>query len=126
MYGLRVGGSREVGLEWSINLGRDGTSLPTFERILSMTFADALRTLRLKAGKSRYRLAQFSGVDEAYILRLERGHRSNPSRDVVLMLAIALVENSETANIYDVDALLLAAGYAPLRRRGQVEATAFT
>ncbi len=91
-----------------------------------MTFAQTLIKLRTQAGKSRYRLAQFSGVDEAYILRLERGHRSNPSRDVVLMLAIALVENSETGSIHDVDALLLAAGYAPLRRRGQVEATAST
>ncbi len=91
-----------------------------------MTFAQTLIKLRTQAGKSRYRLAQFSGVDEAYILRLERGHRSNPSRDVVLTLAIALVENSETASIHDVDALLLAAGYAPLRRRGQPQLIAST
>ena len=84
-----------------------------------MSFADALKRLRLKAGKSRYRLTQFSGIDQAYILRLENGERTNPSRDVVLMLALALVENSETVGVYDVDELLLAAGYAPLRRRGE-------
>jgi transcriptional regulator with XRE-family HTH domain len=86
-----------------------------------MTFADTLKKLRNKAGKSRYRLAQYSGINEAYILRLERGERTNPSRDVVLMLGLALVESSESVAIWDVDALLLAAGYAPLRRRGEVD-----
>ena len=82
-----------------------------------MTFADALRTLRLKSGKSKYRLAQYSGIDQAYIHRLETGERNNPSREVVLMLAFALVENSRSVDIEDIEELLLAAGYAPLRMR---------
>ena len=82
-------------------------------------FAETLKRLRLRAGKSRYRLAQYSGIDQAYILRLESRERSNPSRDVVLMLALALVENTERIGVYDIDELLLAAGYAPLRRRGE-------
>lgn len=89
-----------------------------------MTFADMLRKLRLRAGKSRYRLAQYSGIDQAYVQRLETGERGNPSRDVVLMLALALVENSETVGLHDVDEFLLAAGYAPLRRRGEKSASA--
>jgi transcriptional regulator with XRE-family HTH domain len=84
-----------------------------------MTFAQELKQLRAKAGKSRYRLAQYSGINEAYILRLERGERANPSRDVVLMLGLALVENSDSVAIWDIDGLLLAASYAPLRRRGE-------
>lgn len=86
-----------------------------------MTFGETLKKLRRKAGKSRYRLAQYSGLNEAYILRLETGERSNPSRDVVLMLGLALVESSETVVIWDIDALLLSAGYAPLRRRGEID-----
>ena len=82
-----------------------------------MKFNDTLMKLRQRAGKSKYRLAQFSGIDQAYVLRLESGDRSNPSRDVVLMLALALVENSQAISIDDVDDLLLAAGYAPFRRR---------
>lgn len=82
-------------------------------------FASTLKQLRLKAGKSKYRLAQYSGLDQAYIHRLENGERRNPSRDVVLMLAIALVENSDGVNVHDVDELLLSAEYAPLKRRGQ-------
>jgi transcriptional regulator with XRE-family HTH domain len=56
-----------------------------------MSFADTLKSLRGKTGKSRYRLAQYSGINEAYILRLERGDRSNPSRETVILLGIALV-----------------------------------
>ena len=84
-----------------------------------MAFGDKLKALRLKAGKSRYRLAQYSGIDQAYIQRLETGERSSPSRDVVLMIGFALVENSSTVSLHDVDELLLAAAYAPLRRRGE-------
>lgn len=85
-----------------------------------MTFGDSLKTLRSKAGKSRYRLAQYSGVTEPYILRLERGERSNPGRDVVLMLGFARVANSNWVAIWEIDELLLSAGYAPLKRRGEV------
>ena len=85
-----------------------------------MTFAETLKRLRSQAGKSRYRLAQYSGINEPYILRLERGERSNPSRDVVLMLGFALVANSDAITIWDIDELLLSAGYAPLKRRGEV------
>ncbi len=43
-----------------------------------MVFATTLKRLRTKAGKSRYRLAQYSGLDQAYVLRLESGERTNP------------------------------------------------
>ena len=56
-------------------------------------FGKALQTLRKKTGKSRYNLAGFTGLSEAYILRLETGERNNPSRDVVLMLALSLARS---------------------------------
>ena len=77
-----------------------------------MTFGETLKTLRSKAQKSRYRLAQYSGLVEAYILRLESGERQNPSRDSVMKLSLALASTSEVVNIQDVNALLLAAGYS--------------
>ncbi len=84
-----------------------------------MTFAETLKKLRTRSGKSRYRVAQYSGVNEAYILRLERGERANPSRDIVLMLGFGLVEGSASIEIWEVDELLMSAEYAPLRRRGE-------
>ena len=82
-------------------------------------FSEKLRMLRRKARKSKYRVAQYSGIDQAYILRLETGEKANPSRDVVMMLALALSNNSDAVGIDDVEELLLAAGYAPFRRRGK-------
>ena len=85
-----------------------------------LQFSEQLKTLRLKAGKSRYRLAQYSGLNEAYILRLESGERTNPSRDVVIMLALVLAQGVPPIEIWDLDAMLLSSDYTPLRRRGEV------
>ncbi len=82
-------------------------------------FSETLRALRHRAGKSKYGLAQYSGLDQSYILRLETGEKANPSRDVVLMLALALVHDSDSVGIHDVEELLLAAEYAPFRRRSR-------
>ena len=82
-------------------------------------FSVLLKRTRDNAGKSRYSLAQFSGVDEAYILRLESGERQNPSRDVVVKLGLALVSDSRSVTLDDVNSLLLAATYAPLLGRGE-------
>ncbi len=83
-----------------------------------MEFAETLRKIRTKSGKSKYRLAQDSGIDESYILRLERGERTRPSRDLVVTLGLALMRGSGGVDIADIDTLLLSAEYAPLRRRG--------
>ena len=81
-------------------------------------FSLLLKRLRERSNKSRYKLAQFSGVTEAYLLRLESGERQNPSREMVMKLAFALVAGSSEVALNDVNELLLAAGYAPLRSRG--------
>ena len=86
-----------------------------------MSFAETLKQLRRKADKSRYKLAQWSGLSEAYLLRLETGERANPSRDVVLMLTLALVVDCDKVDLFDLEELLWSAGYAPLRRRGDTE-----
>ncbi len=80
-----------------------------------------MKRLRLKARKSRYKLAQWTGLSEAYLLRLENGERTNPSRDVVMMISLALVAESQAIDLYDVEELMLSAGYAPLRKRGETE-----
>ena len=81
-------------------------------------FSRTLKRLRAKAGTTKYKLAQYSGLNEAYVLRLESGERQNPSRDTVMKLGLALASHSPTISVDDVNELLLAAGYAPLRSRG--------
>ena len=77
-------------------------------------FSEKLRTLRQKARKSKYRVAQYSGIDQSYILRLETGEKANPSRDVVLMLALALAHNSDAVGIGDVEEFAVGCRVCPL------------
>ena len=80
-------------------------------------FGKVLKRLRLRTGKSRYQLWKFSGLDQAYLGRLEKGLKG-ASRETVILIGLSLVYNSDMLTPEDVDELLLAAGYAPLRRRG--------
>ena len=82
-------------------------------------FSRTLKRLRSKSRKTRYKLAQYSGLNEAYVFRLESGERQNPSRDTVEKLCLALVADSAAVSIHDVNELLLAGGFAPLRGRGE-------
>ena len=82
-------------------------------------FSGTLKTLREKSGKSRYRLAQCSGLDEGYLGRLESGQRRNPSRDTVIKIGLALVQDTAEVSIHDVQELLLSAGFAPLLGRNE-------
>ena len=82
-------------------------------------FSVLLRDLRERSGKSRYRLAQFSGINEAYLSRLETGERHRPTRDTVVKLGLALVADSSSVSLDDVNELLLSAEHAPLRGRGE-------
>ena len=80
-------------------------------------FSLLLRRLRERSQKSRYKLAQFTGANEAYSHRLGTGERQNPSREMVMKLA--LVADFSSVALEDVNELLLSAGYAPLLSRGE-------
>ena len=56
----------------------------------STEFSATLRRLRSKRGKSRYKLTERHGVNEACDLRPESGERQNPSRDIVIKLGLAV------------------------------------
>ena len=81
-----------------------------------MKFSKSLRKLLEKAGLRPYTLAQYADVDASYVARLKRGEKVNPSRDVVLKLGQALLDNCGDISLEDVDKLLKAAGHGPLRR----------
>ncbi len=82
-------------------------------------FPTVLRELRARSGKSIYRLAQYCELTEAYLGRLETGERRNPTRDTVMKIGLALVQDNAEVTIHDVQELLLAAGFAPLLGRGE-------
>lgn len=51
------------------------------------SFAERLRDYRQRRGLSQNQLARRSGIDFAYVNRLEGGQRIHPAREVVLSLA---------------------------------------
>ncbi len=80
-----------------------------------MELAATLKRLRLKSHKSIYELAKLSGLDPAFIGRIEAGTRG-ASRETVLRLAFALVYNCDAITLHDIDGLLQDAEHAPLVR----------
>jgi len=80
-------------------------------------FGQLLRQFRIKAGKSRYQLWKFSGIDQSYIAKLENGDKVNPSRSTVVLLGMALLCNCKQIELSDIEELLLSADFAPLRKR---------
>ena len=85
----------------------------------STEFSRLLVRLRTKSGKSRYRIAQYSGLNQSYVLRLETGEKRNPSRVTVTKLCFALVSGCSEVTLDDVNALLMAGGYAPIQVIGK-------
>lgn len=85
----------------------------------SREFPTVLWELRARSGKSIYRLAQFCELNEAYLGRLETGERQNPTRDTVVKIALALVEDCTEVTIHDVQELIVAAGFASLHGRNE-------
>lgn len=82
-------------------------------------FSRKLNDLRLRSGKSVYRLAQLSDIDQGYLHRLESGARTNPTRDMVIKISLALAADCSAITINDLNELLMESGYAPLRGRGE-------
>ena len=60
-----------------------------------------------------------TGLDQAFIGRLEKGTRG-ASRETVIRLGLALIHDCDTVSLYDVDELLMDAGFAPLARPKEI------
>lgn len=70
-----------------------------------------------RSGKSIYELSKDSGIDAAYIWRMLKSEKREVSREVLILLSVALVEDeSRVDTLVDVaNDLLDAAGYRVLR-----------
>ncbi len=78
-----------------------------------------LAAMKRRAKVSTYKWASLAGVDGRYLARLETGEKRNPSRDVLIALARALVDHTPLFGEGDVDRVLRAAGLPPAPRRGR-------
>ena len=66
-----------------------------------ITFGDALAYFRSERGLSLRELDQLSGVDHAYIYRLERGDKTAPSANVMGSLSRALKLSNQRRGVLE-------------------------
>ena len=74
--------------------------------------AHLVRLYADRDGRSLNEIALSALIDVAYLWRLRAGQRRQPSRDVLIRLALALHLEPE-----ELDQLLVAADYAPITSR---------
>ena len=78
------------------------------------TVGSLLRHHLERDGRSLNRIAQAASVDVAYLWRLKSGERRQPSRDVLIRLALVLHLEPE-----ELDELLVATDLAPITLRSR-------
>jgi transcriptional regulator with XRE-family HTH domain len=90
-------------------------------------FSATFNHLLALSGKSLTKVAELSGLDRAYLLRLSRGERTNPSNEAIVRLFIALVFDERMVKAdptvtQGLEELLLAAAFtsASIGRVGAV------
>lgn len=84
------------------------TDVAAVAMVAAAPFGDVLRSWRQRRSCSQLALAAEAGVSQRHISFLETG-RSNPSREMVVHLGVAL-----EVPLRDRNAMLIAAGYAPV------------
>lgn len=77
--------------------------------LYSNDFSIVFNGLLKKANVSRYKISQFSAIDEGYLCNLRKGKR-NPSPETVMKIALALVHFSEKITIIDIEDLFKSVG----------------
>ena len=88
---------------------RPMTVIPVAEQV---TLQERLKRLRAEYGLSYQQLSERSGVDVAYLHRIETGKAHRPSRDILIRIALGLGLEIEAA-----DDLVRSAGHVPLLPR---------
>ena len=79
-------------------------------------FPEVLNQLVNKSGVSCYKIAQFSGLNEAYLSRLKHGEKRNPSIETLMAISFSLVHFSNMIDLHDIHELFKAADrYPPMR-----------
>jgi hypothetical protein len=59
---------------------------------------------------SCYKISQYTNLDEAYLSRLRNGLKDNPSPEVVIRIALALVHHGHKIRLSDIEKLFNATG----------------
>jgi transcriptional regulator with XRE-family HTH domain len=73
-------------------------------------FCKAFDSLLTKTGISGYQISQYTNLDGAYLSRLRRGRKNNPSVETIMKISLALAHLSDDIALHDIEGLFNAVG----------------
>jgi transcriptional regulator with XRE-family HTH domain len=96
-------------------IGADTSVMKT--GLYSNNFSSAFRKILEVGGVSRYKIADFTGLDDGYLGKLCSGEKNNPSPETLVKICIALAHFSEKLPLSDLEELFNSVGRSILVRR---------
>ncbi|MFC1892858.1 helix-turn-helix domain-containing protein [Chloroflexota bacterium] len=82
-------------------------------------FSKEFSRLLNEAGVTRYRIAQYTGLDQGYLGHLMTGVKANPSPETIVRISIALAHESKGVNQHDIERLFSSVGRSLFRKRAR-------
>ena len=78
--------------------------------LYSNNFSRAFSRVLKKAGVSCYQVSRYTGLDQAYLSRLKRGQKNNPSPETIVKISLAIAHFSEKVTLRELESLFNAVG----------------
>jgi len=82
------------------------------EGIYNYQFTEELSRLLGKSGVSCYKICQYSHIDQAYLSKLKNGEKNNPSPEIVMRIALAIVYYGGNITIAYIEKLFRPTGHS--------------
>ena len=80
-------------------------------------FSQAFQRILEKTGVSCYQISQYTGLDQAYLSRLKKGVRNNPSVETIMKISLAIACFSTKFSIRDAENLFNSIGRSLIPKR---------
>jgi hypothetical protein len=84
-------------------------------------FSKVFSILLDKTGVSCYKISHYTHLNEAYLSRLKKGGKNNPSRETVIKIGLALAHYSDDITLSDIETLFQSTSLSIVSRRSQCE-----
>jgi len=78
--------------------------------IYNNNFSEVFNELLYRSKVSCYKICQFTAINQAYLSRLKNGKKINPSPEIIMKIALALVRFSDKIPLYEIEKLFNSVG----------------
>jgi predicted transcriptional regulator len=89
--------------------------------VYSDSFAQTFSELLKKFDISCYQISQYTHLNEGYLSRLRSGEKTNPSRETVLKIGLALAHCSDEVTLSDIETLFRSTSLSIVSRKSQYD-----